>query len=252
MERKLTKVVFEMERRGVLVDVPYCQKAQAYENDRAEKALQAFKGSVGREFSASPLLFKEIFASEKEKWVYGEPTKTGQINPSFDSDVLATFDNPAAREILDYRDAKSKSDFYAGFLYHADANGILHPHFNPDGTRTGRFSSSDPNLQNLTDEEGLEEQEFIVRRAIVPRPGHVFLMLDYQAVEYRMMLDYAQEMELIEKVKEGLDVHEATASLVGVTRKAAKNAQFLMLPLRRRISKAVGCSCSASLRGTGP
>lgn len=229
MERRLTKVVFEMEHRGVLIDRPYCERAKDYELGRASAALQEFKRHTGRNFSASPLLFKDIFASERDKWVFGEPTKTGQINPSFDSEVLASFENPAAKEILRYRDAKSKSDFYSGFLYHADSHGILHPNFNPDGTRTGRFSSSDPNLQNLTDEEGLEDQEFIVRRAIIPRPGYVFLMPDFDQMEYRMMLDYAKEMGLIEKVKGGLDVHEATAQLMSRTRKEAKTLNFMLL-----------------------
>lgn len=239
-EKRLTKTIFRMESRGVLIDRDYCTKASAYEMDRGQKALQAFKLETGKDFSASPLLFKEIFASEKEKWKYGEPTKTGQVNPSFDSDVLASFVNPAARAILNYRDAKSKSDFYAGFLYHADANGVIHPNFNPDGARTGRFSSSEPNLQNLTSEEGEEGNEFIVRRALIPRPGFVFLMPDYDQMEYRMMFDYAcdiagRETELVRKIKyEGLDPHQATADVVTsggtpLTRKRAKNGNFAVL-----------------------
>lgn len=223
-ERALTRVVFDMEERGVLVDRAYTERAAKYEADRAEKALQAFQAETGRAFSASSKLFTEVFESERAKWLY-----TPKGNPSFDANVFATFENPAARHVLQYRDAKSKHDFYLGFLYHSDSNGILHPHFNPDGTRTGRFSSSDPNLQNLTSEEGLEEQEFLVRRAIIPRPGRLFLLPDYDQMEYRMMLDYAQEMTLIAKVLGGLDVHQATADMMGVSRKEAKTINFMLL-----------------------
>lgn len=223
-ERELTKVVFRMEQRGVLVDRAYTERASQYEADRAEKALAAFKQQTGRDFIASSKLFAEVFADEKDKWFYTE-----KGNPSFDANVFASFSNPAAKSVLAYRDAKSKLDFYAGFLYHSDSRGVLHPNFNPDGTRTGRFSSSDPNFQNLTAEEGLEAQEFLVRRAIIPRPGFLFLMPDYDQMEYRMMLDYAQELELIAKIKGGLDVHTATGEMMGVPRGQAKTINFMLL-----------------------
>lgn len=242
-ERTLTQVVFRMEERGVLIDIPYTQRALAYESDRASKALDAFKRETGRDFIASAKLFSEVFASERDKWAWTE-----KGNASFDAEVFKSFSNPAARCVLDYRDAKSKADFYAGFMYHADSSGILHPHFNPDGTRTGRFSSSDPNFQNLTDEEGLEAQEFLVRRAIIPRPGHLFLMPDYDQMEYRMMLDYAQEEAVIAKVLEGMDVHQATAELMGVTRKEAKTINFMLLygGGAQKLATALGISLDAA------
>lgn len=242
-ERALTSVVFRMEQRGVLVDRAYTERAGKYEADRAEKALSEFKRETGRDFVASPKLFAEVFADEKDKWAY---TELG--NPSFDADVFKSFTHPAAAHVLAFRDAKSKCDFYAGFLYHSDHHGILHPNFNPDGTRTGRFSSSDPNFQNLTAEEGLEAQEFLVRRAIIPRPGFIFLMPDYDQMEYRMMLDYAEERELIAKIKGGLDVHTATAEMMGVSRKEAKTINFMLLygGGAQKLATALGISLDAA------
>ena len=234
-EKRLTKTIFNMERLGVKIDRPYCVRAASYEADRAEKSRSEFKRLTGKDFSASAKLFATVFADEKDKWSYTE-----KGNPSFDSESLSCFSNPAARAILDYRDAKSKSDFYRGFLWHADRDDIIHPNFNPGGAATGRFSSSSPNFQNLTSEESEEEleQEFVVRRAIIPRPGFVFIMPDYDQMEYRMCFDYAcvmwgSETELVRKIKnEGLDPHQATADLVTalgrmvLTRKLAKNANF--------------------------
>lgn len=263
-ERRLTKTVFRMEQRGVLIDRNYCERALAYEADRGEKAARAFQSETGKEYRASPLLFKDIFLSERDIWSWGDETATGQINPSFESDALLKFKNPAAKMVLDIRDAKSKADFYAGFLYHSDSRGYVHPNFNPDGTSTGRFSSSEPNLQNLTAEyaatcrtcgEGYEDvakkcgkcgsndidyPEYLVRRAIIPRPGFVFIMPDYDQMEYRMMFDYAcgmvgYETALVKKIKyEGLDPHQATADVVTeggtpLTRKRAKNGNFAVL-----------------------
>lgn len=83
------------------------------------------------------------------------------------------------------------------------------------------------NCQNLPKKE--PNQEFPVRRAIVPRDGYFFVFLDYDQMEYRLMLDYAGAMSLINKVKGGLDVHQATADDVGLTRDEAKTTNFAIL-----------------------
>src|SRR5882724_6533263 len=121
-----------MEQVGVRINKDYCVQAASFEQDRATKASAKFKTETGHEFKASGKLFASIFGNEKDKWEY-----TDKGNPSFESDTLLKFDNPAARIILELRDAKSKSDFYNGFLYHADSRGDIHPNFNPDGARHG-------------------------------------------------------------------------------------------------------------------
>lgn len=241
IERRLTKTVFRMEHVGVKIDRKYCERAIKYEEDRVLKAASSFEIETGRSYSASPLLFKDIFNSERHKWVYTE-----KGNPSFESDVIKKFESPAAKAILILRNAKSKLDFYNGFIWHADSNDIIHPNLSPDGTRTFRFSSSEPNLQNLTSEEGMEDQEFLVRRAFVPRPGFVFGVLDFKSMEYRQMLDLAKHMQVkafeikgltweedyfsvVNKVLDGMDIHQATADLMGVTRGEAKTLNFMLL-----------------------
>lgn len=265
IERRLAKTVYRMEKVGVRIDREYCARAIAFETDRADKAGRAFTKETGRPYSASAKLFEVVFASERSKWGVTE-----KGNPSFDSDTLKTFENPAAKAALTLRDAKSRLDFYHGFLWHADANGDIHPNFTPGGTRTFRFSSSNPNLQNLTSEDAticracktsheeyvdrcpecdsadIEHPEFMVRRALVPRPGFLWLMPDYDQMEYKMMLDYAKHMMIVEfkkrrqawdeayfevanKVRDGFDVHKATAEMMGVSRKYAKTLNFLLI-----------------------
>lgn len=255
-EKRLTRTVFRMEHLGVRIDRPYCVRAARYEADRAEKALQAFKASTGRALVNSTKCFSEVFASEKDKWVWGEPTKkTGQVNPSFESEVLQSFANPAAKAVLEYRDAISKRNFYNGFLYHADEYDNIHPNFNQDGAGHGRFSSSNPNLQNLTSEEGQDlEAEFVVRRAIIPRPGFVFIMPDYDQMEYRMMFDVAcslagYESAVVKEIKNGKDPHQATADIVTalgtpLSRSRAKNGNFAFLygSGYKTLAKTIGAS----------
>ncbi len=262
-ERRLTKTVYRMERVGVRADIPYCKRAAAYETDRQEKAKAAFKRETGKDYSASPTLFAKVFESEKDKWKF-----TDKGNPSFESDNLKLLASPAAKIILEIRAAKSKNDFYNGFLYYSDANGDVHPSFKQSGTVHGRFSSSGPNFQNLTSEEDAAEiaQEFIVRRALIPRPGFVFIMPDYNQMEYRFLLEMAcrllkRETPLVRRIKEtGLDVHDAIVSMVeesggySIVRKQAKVANFLTVygggPGALAASLKVPLSVAHQIRGS--
>lgn len=236
-ERRLQKTIFRMKEVGVQIDIPYCKRAIEHENELERNATEEFKKLTGVAYKASAKVFGEVFASERSDW---GTTKKG--NPSFDSDVLAGLKHPAAKEILTIRDSKSKSDFYNGFLYHADAQGILHPNYNPEGTVHGRFSSSDPNFQNLTSEDDEESiaGEFIVRRAIIPRPGYFLIMPDWDQMEYKFALEMACRVvekltPLGEMIVSGFDFHDATGKRVmEVTgreypRKILKNANFLTL-----------------------
>jgi DNA polymerase-1 len=224
LEEDVTKTLWEMESKGLKVDRNYIDRALVHEEEKATVATNLFYITTGRHYQASPKLFQEVFSGEKSKWKYTE-----KGNPSFESDALKKFKSGAAKEVLRIRDAKSRQDFYRGFLYHSDKNDFIHPNFNQAGTRTGRFSSSEPNFQNLTEEEG-STSPFKVRQAIVPpSPEHCIVSIDYDQQEYRMMLDYAGEMEVIEQVKSGVDVHQATANIMGVSRKEAKTVNFLLL-----------------------
>jgi DNA polymerase-1 len=254
-ERRLTRTVFRMESVGLRIDRPYCVQATRFETSRAEAAMGEFKRITGRDFSASPKLFSDVFASDKSRWGYTE-----KGNPSFDSDFLGGFENPAARSVLEVRDATSKANFYRGFLYHADRDDVVHPTFSPDGAGHGRFSSSGPNFQNLTSEEGDEAKEFLVRRAVIPRPGFILFMPDYDQMEYRMMLDVAAhlagyETELIKKVKSGLDVHTATAQVAtaggtAISRGEAKTTNFLTIygGGDRKLAEGLKCTLEQAKR----
>src|SRR6185437_1089313 len=151
-ERKLTKLVLDMEYRGLKIDHDYSHKAALYEASRMEAAKLKFFEATGKRYKSSPKLFEEVFLPWKDQWEFTE-----KKNPSFESDTLKKFKTEIADIVLEIRDAKSKQDFFNGFLWYADKNGFIHPTFNPDGTATGRFSSSEPNFQNLTSEDAGSE-----------------------------------------------------------------------------------------------
>lgn len=234
-ERQLTKTTLAMEMAGLRVNINYITQAIMHQEKRIVDAIDQFTALTGEKFKASSKLFEEVFAADRPSWGYTE-----KGNPSFDSEHLKKFKSPAAAWVLEYRDAKAKSDFFNGFLYHADATGFVHPHFNPFGTATGRFSSSDPNFQNLTSEEAADDL-YPIRRAIVTPSSEYFIVsIDYVAMEYIKLLELAarltgQPSELLIRVRAGADVHQATADIakefggVEITRKAAKMTNFLTI-----------------------
>jgi DNA polymerase-1 len=237
VEKELTKVLFDMESTGAQLDIEYVDLALHGLNESMLKAEKEFKDATGRDFLLSGKVFAEIFEDEKDKWVYTE-----KGNPQFDKDILKTFDNPVAKTILAYKEAKAKYDFFHNFKFYADKHGVLHTNFDSAGTTSGRFSSSSPNLQNLT--KSIDESGWVVRRAIVPREDYILAMIDYDQIEYRLMLDYCEARNLIKKVRNGLDVHSATAEVAGCSRTEAKMVNFLTLYGGgiEKLANALGCS----------
>jgi DNA polymerase-1 len=225
-ESRLTKTLFNMEHRGIQLDIPYCNEALDYYQAITSRVEGEFKAQTGLDFVKGTTVFEEVFVSEKDKW-----EKTEKGNWKWDADVLESFENPIARLVIEWAEAKKQSEYFANFLYYADSLGVLHPDFQQGGTVTGRLSCRDPNLQNLTNPDKYEEETeaslYPVRRAFIPRPGHFFAMIDFSQMEFRMMLDYANANSLINEILKGHDVHTATANVSGTSRKEAKTTNFL-------------------------
>lgn len=91
-------------------------------------------------------------------------------------------------------------------LNHVELDGRIHARFEPLGTRTGRFSCEKPNLQGVS--RGL------VREALRPAAGNLFLNADYSQIELRVASEIASSVTLIRAFQSGVDIHEATASRV--------------------------------------
>jgi DNA polymerase I len=187
---------------------------------------------------------------------------TDKGNPSFAKEFLKPqIDHPIVQTIFDYRDAfKVAGSYYQTFLHFMDENGVLHANIRQSGAATGRFSITDPALQTLKkDEEEIDEDDLDqetksqVRRCLVPRENYSFLGLDYKQMEYRVMLDYAGEMELIEAVKNGMDIHQATADLLQITRKQAKTINFALLygTGKDKLAKMLGLTVEEAVKLKG-
>lgn len=243
-ESKLLRVCFDMERTGVLVNESHTREAMAHDQIKAGTYLEEFHLQSGTPFVNSAKCLAPVFQKAGELLSY---TEAG--NPSFTDEVLEEYTSPIAQTVRNIRHYQKRiSTYYEPYLKLKDARGIIHPTMWPDGTTTGRFSYSDPNLQNIPKDE--DPGEFSVRGCFQPTPGHVFMSFDYSQMEYRMMLAYANERRLIEAVMGGADVHQATADLVGITRSHAKTLNFAILygAGAEKISHMLGCSVPEAKR----
>jgi DNA polymerase-1 len=226
-EMALTHVCCEIERVGVKINRSFVQDGLAYEHEQIKKAKKDFETDTGRAFVNSSKLFAEIFTLRGEKYPLTE-----KGNPSFAKDFLEDLDTPTAQLINRIRfHEKRASTYWSSFLYFADSDNVLHPRLNQAGTVTGRFSSSNPNMQNMPKEDDDEDRDkkFLVRRAFTPRRDHCFYSLDYNQMEYRLMLDTVGEQALIDAVNGGEDVHSATSRILGISRTHAKTVNFALL-----------------------
>lgn len=222
---EMQKVAFEMEVTGMHVRTDYAQGGLLYEKEQQQSTANTLSDLAGEPFRSGPNWLRGIF--DKHGVPYRTNPKTG--NPVFDKDALDEIDHPIAGLIRQYR----RHEKYGGTYYdYYRTRELIHAEIKLHGTDTGRFSYAEPNLQNVPKEETLDAAiPFQVRGCFVPRSkDHCFVAIDFNQQEFRLMLDYAGEHALIRRINDhGEDVHQATADLVGVTRKQAKTINFGLL-----------------------
>ena len=163
----LTKVLFDMERRGVVVDSAYANEVAEKLSNRKEEVIQSIYKQVGREFNiSSTQQLGEIFT----EMGISSPVKTPKDKESWSEVALVQIDNELAGLVRQHRSLeKLQSTYINPYLETED----LHTSFCNWGTLTGRLSSREPNLQNiprthfkLSDRSLSEEEREVVKGRI--------------------------------------------------------------------------------------
>lgn len=211
IELPLALVLGEMEEIGVLVDGA---AIEAYGKQLAEEAkrLQAeIIEDVGYTFNIqSPAQLGEALFV-KLGLPHGKKTKTGY---STNADVLEGLRgvHPAVDKVLRFRTlSKLKSTYCDGLLKVVGADGRIHSSFNQTETRTGRISSTEPNLQNIPVRTAIG-REF--RRFFIAAPGKNLVDADYSQIELRVLAHVANDAQMIGDFTAGRDIHTSTAARV--------------------------------------
>ena len=117
--------------------------------------------------------------------------------------------HPIIEHLMTYRKLQKIYSTYAeGLQKYIYKDGRIHTLYNQCVTQTGRLSSSEPNLQNISVRD---EQGRMIRKAFLPSEGNVLISSDYHQIELRMLAHMANEPSLIEAFNSGIDIHTKTA-----------------------------------------
>ncbi|MCF0260234.1 MAG: DNA polymerase I [Erysipelotrichaceae bacterium] len=207
LELPLTFILFEMECRGISVDRDKLKEiGKEYEARMAELADRIY-GYAGHEFKiTSPKQLGTVLFDELKLASGGKKRSTA-------ADVLEKLrdSHPIIDDILEYRMYSKIVTTYVEGLQKYIIDGKIYTTFNQTMTQTGRLSSSDPNLQNISikSQEGKE-----IRKAFVAPEGYKLISADYSQVELRMLAHMANEQMMIQAFEEDVDIHNRTASII--------------------------------------
>jgi len=213
VEMPLAKVLLEMEKTGVLVDIAQL----AVIGVRVEEELRVLEAKAkrlaGRDFSVrSRDQLETILFDELELPVLKRTPKGGR---STDASVLEELaeQHELPRVINEYREIDKLKGTYIDALPRVvdPKTGRIHTTYDQAVAATGRLSSRDPNLQNIPIRTALGRE---IRSAFVAPPGHVILSADYSQVELRLLAHLSGDPKLVEAFQTGEDVHVRTASLI--------------------------------------
>jgi len=131
--------------------------------------------------------------------------------------------------LLRHRDATKTLEFLRSWLELRDPTNVIHATYNVGFVKTGRLSSSNPNVQQISAR---------LKPAFIPRPGHVLLDLDYSQVELRVAAFISRSQPMIEAFQRGDDLHRLLAAKIAgkapedvtsLERKRAKAGNFGLL-----------------------
>ncbi len=235
VELPLAEVLSEMQQAGVRVDVEMLKRAEEQLSKELATLEQGIYTAAGVTFNVnSPKQVGEVLFDQLKLDAKAKKSKTGQYSTSEEVLLGLKGKHKVVGMILEYRELKKLISTYISALptYINPETGKIHTTYNQTVTATGRLSSSNPNLQNLPIRS---ERGQLIREAVIPDDGCVFLSADYSQIELRLLAHFSQDPHLVEAFRSGKDVHAATAAkifnvpLEQVTkeqRRQAKTANF--------------------------
>lgn len=237
------KTLTKVEQRGFLLDVDWVHaKIEEMDGLRLE-ACEDILGLYGT--APAPAPAKDgVTTAATSKWFQGfvaqaieagdlrVTARTDSGNAQWNKAVLIAQQrqgSSAADALLRHRDATKTLEFLRSWLELRDPDNVIHATYNVGFVKTGRLSSSNPNVQQISAR---------LKPAFIPRPGHVLLDLDYSQVELRVAAFISRSAPMIEAFQRGDDLHRLLAAKIagkapedvtGLERKRAKAGNFGLL-----------------------
>lgn len=234
LEMRLLPVLADMSWGGVRVDLEAAHAAIPKLDVQEEQLQKEVNEITGGKFNvnSSPQVraFFKPEPTSKFQWKLIDgtlvgPTKGGK-GPSLDQNVMRQITHPLAAKILALRKTiKLRDTFIRGHVIgSADGDGYVHTQFNQTrndadaGTVTGRLSSTDPALQQITKRDKINAA--ILRAMFLPDDGEEWLCTDYSQVDFRCAAHLINDPLVIQAYQEDptLDYHQIVSDMTGIPR----------------------------------
>lgn len=228
IEFPLAKVLADMEYEGVKVDKTVLREMGEDIKIKLELLTKDIYNNAGCEFNISSpnqlseVLFEKLNLPHKKKTTSGYSTAIDVLNKIKDK-------HPIINQIIEYRKLSKIYGTYVEGLINTIKDEKIHTIYTQNLTRTGRLSSTEPNLQNIPVRDNFGKQ---IRKAFVPTYDYI-LSADYSQIELRILAHMADVPALKEAFKNKQDIHAKTASDI------YKIPMDLVTSEMRRVAKAV-------------
>jgi len=254
IERPLLLVVEDMQINGITVDNAQVSRIREDCQKRVSDALERLEYFMPNINLNSPKQLREYFIDKKrlQPLKLSKKTQLGSVDKEF----LEHYENekkcPEIKVLLAYKKYnKILSTFIPALTTGINADYKIYAQFRQSGTTSGRFSSSNPDMQNIprTDKKckkcsgdlvlknyklvckncGEISDSFDIRAAIVADKGQILIGADYSQIELRLAAHFSQEPSMIAAYKNNEDIHQLTADACNSTRQEAKTINFALL-----------------------
>lgn len=213
-EQRLQPILFNMERTGLTVDREMLD-SQAEKYSRMADEAEAFMDNMMD--GLNPRSPMQVKAAMRDLGLAVPNTRAATLHK-----IAGGYQDPPeqaqllAQKMLEYRGShKIYSTYLSSWQELVKPTGRLHPWFSSMGTKTGRFSSSDPNMQNV--KRGHE-----LRDIFIAKPGHKMVVADWNQMELRLYAHFAEDENMRAAFISGDDIYQQAADLLGVSRQVGK------------------------------
>lgn len=215
IEEPLIPVVKKMQDNGIMVDQDFFTRLSEDYHIALDALAQDIHGLAGSDFNIkSPKQLSQVLFEEMGLPTTGiKKSKTGAYSTNVATLEKLQDEHTIIQKIMEYRELEKLISTYIDVIpgmVSDDAR--LHAEFLQNGTVTGRFSSRNPNMQNIPTRTDIGRK---IREGFVAKDGYQLVSLDYSQIELRILALLSGDEKLIQIFKEGRDIHSAVASLIG-------------------------------------
>lgn len=211
IEMPLCEVLASMETLGVMVDKKGIEDFGVMLRSEISRLEEEIYSLCGKKFNiASPkqlgvVLFEDLALPCKKKTKSGYSTSADVLEELVDT-------HPVIPAILEYRTlTKLNSTYVDGLLKVIHPDNRVHSTFKQTETRTGRISSTEPNVQNIPVRKEIGRN---MRKFFVAKPGYTLLDADYSQIELRVLAGVCGDSNMQKAFLSGKDIHTSTAASV--------------------------------------